>query len=373
MKKPPIADETLNRLIKYLVIVLLGLAILYLAIQFSSLWLWILRAIRTVIIPIGLAYIFALIIFPVIKFLEKKGIGPRGFSLGIVFLISVGLIFSFFYFIMPMVISEITNFFNRDFQNVIDYLTTDLRDDFIFGTRIYDQIYNYVTTSGVVDNTINQFIPNLVSSFASRILPILASVALLPILLIYYLLDYEMIGEKIRNIVPAKHEKGFAELTSRLNQTVGAYLRGQLLLMVALGSVATIVYRLIGLKYYFAFGVLVGITNIIPYFGSIMAAVPPIIYTFIATDGPGPLLVLMVNVLMQFVEGNFFQPLIMSYKLSMHPIIIIMSILFFGSLLGPLGVIFASPIASSIRVTYNFFREKRKEAKMPETAEAKGT
>ncbi len=372
MKKPAIADETLNRVIKYLVIVLLGLAILYLAIQFGSLWSWILNAIKRVIVPVGLAYLFALIIFPVIKYLEKKGIGPRGFSLGIVFIISVGLIFAFFYFIVPILVAEIQNFFNRDFPSITEYLTTGLRDDFIFGKGIYDQIYNYISDTNIISNTLDQFIPNLISTFTSSILPIVSSIALLPILLIYYLLDYETIGEKIRSIVPQRHEKGFAELTSRLNQTVGAYLRGQLFLMVALGSVAVIVYRLIGLKYYFLFGVLVGVTNIIPYFGMIIAALPPIIYTFINTSGPGPLLVLAVNVIMQFIEGNFFQPMIMSYKLSIHPIIIIISILFFGSLFGPLGVIFASPIASSIRVIYNFVKEKRRDKKM-ETIEAKGS
>jgi putative permease len=138
--------------------------------------------------------------------------------------------------------------------------------------------------------------------------------------------------------------------------------------MVVLGTVATIVYRLIGLKYYLVFGVLVGITNIIPYFGMIIAAIPPIIYTFIATTGPGPVLVLVVNVVLQFVEGNIFQPLIIGHHLSMHPIVIIMSILFFGSLFGALGVIFASPISASIRVIYNFFKENKK-AKLKLTKE----
>jgi putative permease len=191
--------------------------------------------------------------------------------------------------------------------------------------------------------------------------------------LIYYLNDYEVISETIRTIIPAKHEKNAAELGSRLNQTVGAYLRGQLILMFALGSVATIVYRLIGLKYYFVFGFLAGVTNIIPYFGMIIAAVPPIIYSFIASSGPGPLLVLMVNVVLQFFEGNIFQPLIMSHQLSIHPIVIIMSILFFGSLFGPLGVIFASPIAASIRVIYRFIIDVRKAKTKQNVIEATGS
>ena len=361
LKKPKVSDEQLNRIIKYLAIIILSFGIVLLAIQFNDFWGWILGAIRAVIIPVALAYFSALIIFPLIKLLEKKGIGPRGFSLAIVFILTVGLIFVAFYFLTPLIIDEIKNFFADDFPTIVDYVTNDLRDEFIFGGDLYDQIVAYINETNVIQDSIDQFVPSLISSLSGLLLPFLTAFSLLPILLIFYLNDYEVISERIRTIIPAKHEKNAAELGSRLNQTVGAYLRGQLMLMIVLGAVATIVYKLIGLKYYFFFGFLVGVTNIIPYFGMIIAAVPPIIYTFIATSGPGPLLVLVVNVVLQFFEGNIFQPLIMSHQLSIHPIVIIISILFFGSLFGALGVIFASPMAASIRVIYRFFSDLRKE------------
>ncbi len=371
MNKRHISDETLNRLIKYLVITFLAFGIILISIQFTEFWQWLFGAIKSVIVPVALAYMAALIVFPVIKYLEKKGVGPRGFSLGLVFILTVALIFAGFYYITPRIIDQLRNFFERDFQTILIYLETDLRDDFILGTDIYDQIYTYITSTDIISNTLDNLVPSLIDALTSSIIPLVASIALLPILLIYYLLDYEMISERIRSIIPAKHEKNVAELGSRLNQTVGAYLRGQGFLMIVLGTVATIVYRLIGLKYYLVFGVLVGITNIIPYFGMIIAAVPPIIYTFIATTGPGPMLVLVVNIVLQFIEGNIFQPLIIGHHLSMHPIVIIVSILFFGSLFGAVGVIFASPIAASIRVIYNFFRERRKESKKNLIPEAK--
>lgn len=361
MKKGPFTDETLNAIIKYLVIILLGFGIILLAIQFSDFWNWILKAIKAVIVPVALAYLGALILYPLIKYLEKKGIGPRIFSLGIVFILAVGLIFSAFYFFTPLIVQEIRNFFADDFQTIVNYIEVDLRTDFILGSDIYDQIYAYINETNIIADTVDKMVPALIASLTNMLLPLLTAFALLPILLIFYLNDYEVISERIRTIIPTKHEKNAAELASRLNSTVGAYLRGQLILMVVLGAVATIAYKLIGLKYFFLFGMLVGVTNIIPYFGMIIAAVPPIVYTFIATSGPGPLLVLLINVVLQFFEGNIFQPLIMSHQLSIHPIVIIISILFFGSLFGALGVIFASPIAASIRVIYKFFRDIRRE------------
>lgn len=368
-----ISDGNLNRIIKYLVIVLLSFGILFVAIQFNDFWHWIFTAIRSVIIPIGLAYIFALILFPLIRYLEKKGIGPRGFSMALVVLFAFGLIFAGFYYLTPLIINEIQAFFNSEFQNIVDYVTVDLRDDFIFGTDIYDRIASYIQDTNIVSDTLEQFVPGLIAGLSNWVLPLITSIALLPILLIYYLYDYELIGDSIRGIIPKKYEKNTLKLTSRLNETVGAYLRGQLMLMVALGAVATIIYRLIGLRYYLVFGLLAGITNIIPYFGLIIAAVPPIIYAMLSTSGPGPLLVIVVNFGLQFIEGNIFQPLIMSHQLSIHPILIIMSILFFGSLFGAIGVIFASPLAASIKVVYHFVRDLRKEKMEANLSKAKGT
>ncbi|MCK5732197.1 MAG: AI-2E family transporter [Tenericutes bacterium] len=360
MKNKKISDEKLNRLIKYLSIALLGFGILFIAIQFSDFWSWILEAIKAAIVPVILAYFTSLIVFPIIKYLEKKGVGPRWFSLGIVFILSVASIFALFYYLSPRIVQEITDFFNRDFQTMVAYMETDLRDEFILGKDLYDQIYAYITETDLIKSTLDSVVPSVISALTSSFIPTVATILLLPILLIYYLKDYEMISERIRSIIPRKQEKAVAELGSRLSQTVGAYLRGQVFLMIVLGTVATIVYRLIGLKYYVVFGVLVGVTNIIPYFGMIIAAIPPLIYTFIATSGPGPGLVLLVNMVLQFFEGNIFQPLIIGHHLSMHPIVIIVSILFFGTLFGGVGVIFASPIAASIRVIYNFMRERRK-------------
>ncbi len=370
MKKKPVTDESLNRIIRYMAIGLLAMLIVFMAMQFTVLWTWIIEAIKAVFVPVVIGYLVALIIFPLIKYLEKKGIGPRGLSLAIVFLMSAGIIFAAFYFLTPLIITEISDFFNIDIPIISEYLSTDMRDQFIFGTELYDQISAYIAETDVINVWLEGLLPSIIASLSNVLIPIVTVGSVLPILLVYYLLDYEMIGEKIRTIIPQKHAKNMAELGGRLNQTVGAYLRGQLFLMVAIGSVATIVYKLIGLKYFLVFGLIVGVTNIIPYFGSIIAAIPPLLYAFIANQsgGPGPLIVLAVNVSLQMVEGNIFQPIIMGKALEMHPLVILISILFFGSLFGTIGVIFASPIAASIRVILEFRRDlkQRKVTLQPE-------
>jgi len=373
LKKKLFSDDNLNRAIKFLVIILLVLAVFFMATQFRDLWTWITDAIKAVLVPVAVGYLIALILFPLIRYLEKKGIGPRWLSLAIVFILAVGLVFGTFFFLTPLLFDEINGFFTDDWNKIIQYLNVDLRNEFILGSDIYDQIAAYLAETDILNNLVSGFVPSLLAAASNILMPIITTVAILPMLLIFYLLDYEMIGERLRSIVPQKHEKAAAELGSRLNVTVGNYLRGQLILMIAIGAVATIAYKLIGLDYFLLFGLLVGIFNIIPYFGSIMSAIPPIIYSFIAgagaDPGPGPLIVLGVNLLLQTAEGNFFQPIIMGKQLQMHPLVIIISILFFGSLFGAIGVIFASPISASIRVFIEFFKERRQLRETREAAE----
>jgi len=159
LKKQPISDQTLNRILKFLGIALLAMAVLFMAIQFRDLWTWITDAIKAVIVPVSLAYLLALIVFPLIKYLEKKGIGPRGLSLAIVFILMVGIIGASFYLLTPLIIKEINNFFSNDFPNIITYLTVDMRDTFILGTPIYDRIMEYIISTNIINTWLNGLLP----------------------------------------------------------------------------------------------------------------------------------------------------------------------------------------------------------------------
>ncbi|QMS85886.1 AI-2E family transporter [Candidatus Xianfuyuplasma coldseepsis] len=358
-----LSDEFLNKAIRVLVVVLLSLGVILLASQFSSIWFSIVNAVQKVLVPLALVWLLSLIMFPLIKLLERRGVGPRGLSVTVVFVGTVTAFFLIIYFLLPFVEQQIRDFFANDWPAVQSYFENDFRDDFILGPDLYDWILGTINDSTLVEDTISNFADNLASVVSSSLINIFAVVVVLPVLLIYYLLDFEMINDTIRSIVPKKYEKDASDLGSRLSNTVGAYIRGQLLLMLAIGIAATILYRLIGLQYFFIFGIIVGLTNIIPYFGAIIAMIPVVIYAVITSDtGPGPIVVVLVNVGLQMIEGNIFQPIIMGRQLEMHAIIIIVSILFFGSLFGTIGVIFAAPMAATIRVLIEFYRDKRNTA-----------
>lgn len=351
-------DKFLNKALKVLGVVILSLGALYMAGLFSDILGKIWGAVSSALVPFILAWLISLVVYPTVRMFERRGVGPRWLSVTIVYLIIAVILYFSFYFLAPVIGNQIRDFFEIDYPELVAYFQSDFREEFILGTDIFDQISAFLNESTIVDDTISGIIDSLTTTVGSSLVGIFTIVLILPILLIYYLLDYELINDNIRSLVPSKYGKDAADLGNRLNQTVGAYVRGQLGLMVAIGLAATVAYRFAGVPYFFIFGLIVGITNIIPYFGAIIALVPVLVYTII-TKEVNPFIVLAINIGLQFLEGNVFQPVIMGKQLEMHPLIIIGSILFFGSLFGTLGVVFAAPLAATTRVLINFYKEKR--------------
>ncbi len=355
-----LSDKVLNKILKILGILLLFLAVIFMVSQFGELWDKITGAFKAVLAPVILAWLISLVIYPIIRLLERRGVGPRGLSATIVYFGTAILLILGLLYLTPYIVDQIGQFFDTDVPRITEYLQNDFRTDFIFGTDIYDWIAETINKSTIIEDVISSMIDNLQASLSNSIMNLLVVLFILPVFLFYYLLDYELVNDSLRSIIPLKYEKDASDLGNRLNQTVGAYIRGQLMLMVAIGSVATIIYKLIGLKYFFVFGFIVGITNIIPYFGAIISLVPVVAYAIITKDtGPNPFVVVLVNIVLQTIEGNIFQPIIMGKQLQIHPLLIIVSILFFGSLFGTLGVVFAAPVAAIIRVLIHFYNEKK--------------
>lgn len=354
------SDAFLNKTLKILGIVLLFLAILFMASQFSDLWSKIIGAFKAVLVPVTLAWLISLIIYPIIRLLERRGVGPRGLSASIVYFGTVIILVLSVIYLWPYIVDQIEQFFDNDVPKITAYFQNEFRTDQPFGTVVYDWIAGTINDSTIISDGISSLIDSLTKQLSSTLMSLLIVLLILPVFLFYYLLDYELVNDSLRSIIPLKYEKDASDLGNRLNQTVGAYVRGQLILMFSIGAVATIIYKLIGLKYFFVFGLIVGVTNIIPYFGAIIAMVPVVSYAIITKDtGPNPFIVVIVNLVLQTIEGNIFQPVIMGKQLQIHPLLIIVSILFFGSLFGTLGIIFASPMAAAIRVLIQFYREKR--------------
>lgn len=135
-----------------------------------------------------------------------------------------------------------------------------------------------------------------------------------------------------------------------VDRSLGSYIRGQLTVCTIIGLLATVSLWLAGIRYPLVLGVIIGITNIIPYFGPVIGAFPAII---IAATISVKMVFLVIIIIfgLQFIEGNILSPLIVGKSLHIHPVLIILALLIGGEIAGVVGLILAVPVFAVLKVT----------------------
>lgn len=362
-----LTDEKLARTLKIMGIVTLSLISIFILSQFQGVIGSLKAGVQSVAVPFLIAFFINFLLYPIVIYLEEKGVRPRWVIVSLLFVVIFGIIIGLLMWVMPTIIAQLTKLLTTNLDSLFASLMKTL-EELNFSPNLIDSISKEL--QGFDDESTTELIKNLTRSIP-KMFDILMTTILIPIILFFMLKDHSNVGEGLYKSVPVRFRDHFAILTKRINETIGLYLRGQFIIMIGIGTIATIGYSLIGLDYAIVFGVIVGLTNIIPYIGATIAAIIPVAYALLANDAGAPSwwLVLALNLSFQFIEGNILQPVIMSKQLNMHPLLIIAAILFFGSTLGIIGVIFATPIAGIIKVFINYVQEVR-EAK--ENSELEG-
>ncbi len=121
--------------------------------------------------------------------------------------------------------------------------------------------------------------------------------------------------------------------------------------------VTSLAFYIVGLRAPLLFGLFCGITNIIPYAGPYIGGAPAVIVGFSQSPLIGILTLVSVFVV-QFLEGNFLQPLIMSKTTKLHPVTIMLGLLIFGHFFGIIGMVISTPVIAAFKATFMFFNDK---------------
>jgi predicted PurR-regulated permease PerM len=180
----------------------------------------------------------------------------------------------------------------------------------------------------------------------------LANMFLVPVVSFYLLRDWDSIMIKLRGLLPRRREATVMALMRECHEVIGAFLRGQLLVMLALAVVYSAGLMLIGVDLGLLIGVLAGLASIVPYMGFVVgigAAIVAVLFQF-GLD-PYPLLgVAAVFTVGQMLEGMLLTPLLVGDRIGLHPVAVIFAVLAGGQLFGFTGVLLALPVAAVIMV-----------------------
>ena len=312
-----------------------------------------------VISPIFIGIIIAWLFDPFVSWLQRKKV-PRIAGCIIAYLLLILVLFTIMYAFIPLFIDQI-----GDFIGTIPDIFTDIKG---FANKLFNFFGRTGVDAKVIEHNVydwlEKFATGLTTSIPNMLLNIGKSVfngglnAILGLMVGFYMLfDFNKINKVILDTIPKSWQKDYQELGTRINTSLRNYVQGILLIMFLVFITQSIGLTLAGIKAPLIFALFCALTDIIPYFGPYIGAIPAIIVGFTVSPITGVLCVVSILVV-QALENNFYQPLIMGHAMKLHPVTIMASLLIFQHFFGIIGMVVATPVVASVKVIFTFMNEK---------------
>lgn len=354
-----------NKLVTSLLIILLILVIIWIFGQISHFFQPLGVIINLLAFPIIASGILYYLFSPLVNKLSANGINKNisvfTIFIGIVLLITWGIIT-----LIPIIRNQTQSFIENlpVYYESINQMITN----FPFNFGLADSMDDLVEFIKQIDLTslTERINPLLTTTFGGLgsvigiVAQLFTGVFTIPIILYYLLVSGHEIPPFILYYVPNKYRLAVSRVIYQGNYQISQYIRGQILVAVAVGIIFTIGYTIIGLDYGVTLAVLAAVLNVIPYLGSFIAVIPAVVIGLL-TSPTMFLKVVAVLVIEQTIEGRFIQPQILGNSLKIHPITILFILLISGRLFGLSGVILGVPGYAVIKVVcseiYEWYRE----------------
>jgi len=278
---------------------------------------------------------------------------PRTLSILIIYIILTGLIALLVVIVGPPLTSQVKSLFSQ----LPDYMTNwrksieHLADSQGFKWLIHQDYYSIDKIQSSLEKMLKAFTDNAgsgLSTFFNVLVNVTLTVVTVPFILFYMLKDGNRLPSAVTRFFPHKYHEEVNRILSDLNDTLSSYIHGLIIVASFVGITSSIGFAVIGLPYSLLLGLIVGVTNIIPYLGPILGATPALVIALM--DSPAKaLLVLAVIVIVQQLDGHLISPLVMGKRLNTHPLTIIVLLLVSGKWIGPIGMILAVPTYAMIK------------------------
>lgn len=327
---------------------LLLFVVLYVFIRLSPMWKPVIQIFLKVLLPFLIAGFIAYLLYPLVEKLHQNGL-QRWLSVLLIYILFFGGVGFAIYKGIPVFIKQLKDLsenipgFIHQYEMWGDFLERKTKT---WPLGIHEQIdAGYQSIEAGLKRLIERilkFFIWLVDNFFLLIL--------VPFIAFYILKDIDYLKKTFWSFVPKKWREQTKDFLFNVEQSLGNYIRGQLTVCALVGIISMVFFWLIKIDYPLLLGSIIGITNVIPYFGPIIGVVPAAIIASQISVKMTIFVVLFVFFL-QFLEGNILSPYIVGKSLQMHPLLIIFSILIGGEIGGVLGLIMAVPFIAVIKTT----------------------
>lgn len=291
---------------------------------------------QPIIVPILVAFFLAALTSPAVGFLVRFRV-PIGIAITIV----VVLLLGFFYALTRVLTTSTDDFIERlpDYQKQLELWLVELEVKVPWLVADIEQrIANFEPTNSAIA---------VVGKLFSGVGSLLTAIVLVVFTLIFTLLESQNASQKLRIAFGEDHTIKYVK---RFSKMVQRYLLVKSLISLATGLLVTLLLVVLGVDYPILWGTFAFLMNFIPNVGSLLAAVPPMILAGIQLGLPGFLITTGGFVAINMIVGNLIEPRLMGKTLDISPLVVFLSLVIWGWILGPIGMLLSIPLTVVIKI-----------------------
>lgn len=325
--------------------------------------------IKSILLIFFVALFLASVFNPGVDFFESKGV-PRALGLVICYVLVLALLIFMVGSLVPIIIEQVTEIANNIgvyVNNLFNGETVDLP----FAEKwmpILNDLWTNVDREQII-TTLKSALENIGSKLGDWTGNILGAViavsaGLMNMIMVLFITFFIVIDKKnlhsfFLSLFPSKHGGYLSEKIHMMQLKIGAWIRGQLLLSLAMGLLTFVIFKILGIKYAATLALISGIAEFVPYLGPIVTFASAGLIAI--NQGATVFFMLIIAyVVIQTIEGNVLVPLIMSKSVGINPIIVIIAMLIGWQFLDVGGMIMAVPLAKIVSLFVEDYRDKLK-------------
>jgi len=305
----------------------------------------VLHQLDTIFKPLMIAIFLSFVLEPLLNLLIRIRV-PRILAL----IITLIVVFIFLYLLGLIIYASVASFtaefpryqvkFIKMYQDIIGMLEIPHERVHAYFKQVkWTELWKQFSISSLLSSTAGSFI-----SFVSNLFIVL-------ILTIYLVLGKEQLLKKIRIAFPSDQSKRISSIIRNINIGIQKYLGTKTFISLGTGAIAAIILLIFDVDFALVWGLLTFLLNYIPNIGSIIATIPPIFVAFFQYGSFFPAIwVAILLIATQMTMGNLVEPRMMGKSLNLNPLVVIVSLIFWAIIWGPVGMVLAVPIASAIQI-----------------------
>ena len=312
---------------------------------------------RELFLPFILAIVLVYLLNPLVDRMEKRG-SSRVASIFILYLGVIIVVTSLLMYGVPRMVNQLEELV----ESIPAY--TDQVEGMV--TQVQQRFADSAMPPGIqqiVDERI-QWVESKLLEVVRKVMDLLLGllgnlfhIILAPVLAFYIMKDLAPLKKWFFSLPPRECADDIARLCKEINHVFTSFIRGHLIVVVIVGVLTSLAFLLLGLEFAVMLGIIAGLTELIPYFGPFIGAVPALAIALLQSKWLAIKVLVAVFVIQQ-LEGNIISPKILGNSLGLHPLAIIAALLAGGHLFGIVGMLLAVPMAAIAKILISFTWEK---------------